>query len=163
LVNQVRTFDPKRLHDLLDDAVTGLVVVFAALEPEDAKFLQKHGGLGFQLDLAPAASAGGEGYHYIAPSPHFARLPSGVVAGEVYADLLPAWSLSRLPNAQVSAGFAQLVPSSGQWVFRGDIQSVPHGKGKLVFHQYRMWDKLGTSALADALFANLADQIREPL
>ena len=163
LVNQVRTFDPKRLHDLLDDAVTGLVVVFAALEPEDAKFLQKHGGLGFALDLAPAASAGGEGYHYIAPSPHFNRLPSGIVAGEVYADLLPAWSLSRLPNAQVSAGFAQLVPASGQWVFRGDIQSVPHGKGRLVFHQYRMWDKLGTSALADALFSNLADQVRESL
>jgi len=26
-----------------------------------------------------------------------------------------------------------------------------------------MWDKLGTSALADALFSNLADQVREPL
>jgi len=161
LVNQVSTFDPKRLHDLLDDAVTGLVVVFAALGPEDAKFLQKHGGLGYPIELSPAASAGGEGYHYISPTPMFQRLPSGIVAGEVYADLLPAWSLSRLPSAQVHAGFAQLVPASGQWVFRGDIQSVPHGKGKLVFHQYRMWDKLGTSALADALFSNLADQVRE--
>lgn len=162
LVNQVRTFDPKRLQELLDDAVGGLVVVFASMEPEDARFLQKHGGLGFPLDLAPAASAGGEGYHFIAPSAHFSRLPSGIVAGEVYADLLPAWSLTRLPHAQISAGFAQLAPS-GQWVFRGDIQTVPHGKGKLIFHQYRLWDKIGSSALADALFANIADQVRESL
>jgi hypothetical protein len=163
LVNQVRTFDPKRLQELLDDAVGGLVVVFAALEPEDVRFLQRHGGLGYPIELSPAASAGGEGYHYIAPTPLFQRLPSGIVAGEVYADLLPAWSLSRLPSAQVHAGFAQLVPSSGQWLFRGDIQSVPHGKGRLIFHQYRIWDKVGTSALADAMFANLADQVRESL
>lgn len=163
LVNQVRTFDPKRLQDLLDDAVTGLVVVFAALEPEDVRFLQKHGGLSYPLELVPSASAGGEGYHYLAPSPLFTRLPSGIVAGEVYADLLPAWSYTRLPDAKIDAGFAQFAPASGQWHFRADIQSVPHGKGRLLFHQYRIWDKLGTSALADALFANLADQVREHL
>jgi len=38
---------------------------------------------------------------------------------------------------------------------------VPHGKGRLMFHQFRMWDKLGSLALADALFANLADVVRE--
>lgn len=160
LVNQVRTFDPKRLQDLLDDAVTGLTVVFAGLEPEDARFLQKHGGLGFPIELSPAASAGGEGYHYIAPSNLFARLPQGVVAGEVFADLLPAWSLARLPGSQVASGFAQLSPT-GHWQFRADIQTVPHGKGRLMFHQFRMWDKLGSLALADALFANLADVVRE--
>jgi hypothetical protein len=160
LVNQVRTFDPKRLQDLLDDAVTGLTVVFAGLEPEDARFLQKHGGLNFPIELAPAASAGGEGYHYVAPSTLFARLPQGIVAGEVFADLLPAWTLARLPGSQVASGFAQLSPS-GHWQFKADIQTVPHGKGRLMFHQFRMWDKLGSLALADALFANLADVVRE--
>lgn len=160
LVNQVRTFDPKRLQDLLDDAVTGLTVVFAGLEPEDARFLQKHGGLNFPIELSPAASAGGEGYHYIAPSNLFARLPQGVVAGEVFADLLPAWTLARLPGSQVASGFAQLSPS-GHWQFKADIQTVPHGKGRLMFHQFRMWEKLGSLALADALFANLADVVRE--
>lgn len=161
LINQVRTFDPTRLRELLDDAVTGLTLVFAGLDPEDAKFLQKHGGLSYPLDLVPAASAGGEGFHFLAPSPLFARLPSGIVAGEVHADLLPAWSIARLPGAQVAAGFAQIPGTSTQWKFFADIQSVPHGKGRILFHQYRMWDKLGSSALADALFANLADQVRE--
>lgn len=161
LVNQVCTFDPNRLRELLDDAVTGLTVVFAGLAPEDAKFLQKHGGLSYGLDLVPAASAGGEGFHFLAPSPLFSRLPAGIVAGEVHADLLPAWSLARLPGAQVAAGFAQIPGNSTQWRFFADIQSVPHGKGRILFHQYRMWDKLGTSALADALFSNLADQVRE--
>ncbi len=160
LVNQVRTFDPKRLQELLDDAVTGLTVVFAGLEPEDARFLQKHGGLNFPIELSPAASAGGEGYHYIAPSNLFARLPQGVVAGEVFADLLPAWSLGRLPGSQVASGFAQR-SATGHWQFRADIQTVPHGKGRLMFHQFRMWEKLGSLALADALFANLADVVRE--
>lgn len=161
LINQVRTFDPTRLRELLDDAVTGMTLVFAGLDPEDARFLQKYGGLNYSLDLVPAASAGGEGFHFLAPSPLFARLPSGIVAGEVHADLLPAWSLARLPGANVSAGFAQIPGTSTQWKFFADIQSVPHGKGRILFHQYRMWDKLGTSALADALFANLADQVRE--
>lgn len=161
LINQVRTFDPTRLHELLDDAVTGLTLVFAGLDPDDAKFLQKHGGLAYPLDLVPAASAGGEGFHFLAQSPLFARLPSGIVAGEIHADLLPAWSLARLPGAQVAAGFAQIPGTSTQWKFFADIQSVPHGKGRILFHQYRMWDKIGTSALADALFANLADQVRE--
>ena len=34
-------------------------------------------------------------------------------------------------------------------------------EGRLMFHQFRMWDKLGSLALADALFANLADVVRE--
>lgn len=161
LINQVRTFDPTRLRELLDDAVTGLTLVFAAIDPEDARFLQKHGGLNYPLDLVPAASAGGEGFHFLAQSPLFSRLPSGIVAGEVHADLLPAWSLARLPGAQVAAGFAQIPGTSTQWKFFADIQSVPHGKGRIMFHQYRMWDKLGSSALADALFSNLADQVRE--
>lgn len=161
LINQVRTFDPTRLHELLDDAVTGLTLIFAGLDPDDARFLQKHGGLNYSLDLVPAASAGGEGFHFLAPSPLFARLPSGIVAGEVHADLLPAWSLARLPGAVVSAGFAQIPGTSTHWKFFADIQSVPHGKGRILFHQYRMWDKLGASALADALFSNLADQVRE--
>ncbi len=160
LVNRVSTFDPKRLQDLLDDAVTGLTVVFAGLEPDDVRFLQKHGGLNFPIEISPAASAGGEGYHYIAPSNLFSRLPQGIVAGEVFADLLPAWTLGRLPGAQVASGFAQLSPT-GHWQFKADIQTVPHGKGRLMFHQFRMWDKLGTLALADALFANLADVVRE--
>ena len=101
-----------------------------------------------------------EGYHYIAPSNLFARLPQGVVAGEVFADLLPAWTLARLPGSQVASGFAQLSPS-GHWQFKADIQTVPHGKGRLMFHQFRMWEKLGSLALADALFANLADVVRE--
>ncbi|MCB9496482.1 MAG: hypothetical protein H6686_06300 [Fibrobacteria bacterium] len=161
LVNQVCTFDPTRLQELLDDAVTGLTVIFAGIDPDDARFLQKHGGLTYALELFPAASAGGEGFHFLAQSPLFARLPAGIVAGEVHADLLPAWSLARLPGAQVAAGFAQIPGTSTQWNFCADIQSVPHGKGRIVFHQYRLWDKLGSSALADALFSNLADQVRE--
>ena len=161
LVNQVRTFDPTRLQELLDDAVTGLTVIFAGIDPDDARFLQKYGGLNYSLDLVPAASAGGEGFHFLGQSPLFTRLPSGIVAGEVHADLLPAWSIARLPGAQVAAGFAQIPGTSTNWNFFADIQSVPHGKGRIVFHQYRMWDKLGTSALADALFSNLADQVRE--
>jgi len=161
LVNQVRTFDPTRLQELLDDAVTGLTVIFAGIDPDDARFLQKYGGLNYTLDLVPAASAGGEGFHFLAQSPLFTRLPAGIVAGEVHADLLPAWSIARLPGAQVAAGFAQIPGTSTHWNFFADIQSVPHGKGRIVFHQYRMWDKLGTSALADALFSNLADQVRE--
>jgi len=161
LVNQVRTFDPTRLQELLDDAVTGLTVIFAGIDPDDARFLQKYGALNYSLDLVPAASAGGEGFHFLGQSPLFTRLPAGIVAGEIHADLLPGWSLARLPGAQVAAGFAQIPGTSTQWNFFADIQSVPHGKGRIMFHQYRMWDKLGTSALADALFSNLADQVRE--
>jgi hypothetical protein len=159
LVNQVKTFDPARLQELLDDAVTGLTVVFAAMDPDDVRFLNRHGGLEYALELTPAASAGGEGFHFITPSPLFNRLPAGIVAGEVYADLLPSWSMECLSHGELTAGFTQLQGASNQWVFRADIQSVPHGKGKIIFHQYRLWDRLGTSALADAMFTNLSELI----
>jgi len=160
LIEQVASFDAKRLKDLLDEAYAGLTLVFAALTPEDARFLNRHGDLDFQVELHPGASAGGEGYHYLAESPLLARLPVNTVATEVYADILPAWSLSKVPGATTVAGFAELHAATGAWNFRGDIQILPYGKGKIIFYQYGIFQKLGESALADALFGNLADYVR---
>jgi len=160
LVDQVASFDTKRIKDLLDEAYSGYTLVFAPLTPEDARFLNRHGDLDFQLDLHPGASAGGEGYHYLSDSPLLARLPVNTVATEVYADLLPAWSLSRVPGAQDVAGFAELDSGSGSWDLLADIQILPYGKGRILFYQYDIFQKLGETALADALFGNLADFVR---
>lgn len=160
LVDQVASFDPKRLKDLLDEAYGGLTLVFAPLSPEDARFLNRHGDLDFQVSVYSGASAGGEGYHWLADSPLFARLPSNAVASEVYADILPAWTLSRIPKAKMVAGFAGLQSETGGWDIQGDIQLLPYGKGQIIFYQYGIFHKLGESALADALFGNLADFVR---
>lgn len=160
LIEQVAAFDAKRLKDLLDEAYGGLTLVFAPLSPEDARFLNRHGDLDFQVSVHPGASAGGEGYHYLADSALFARLPSSALASEVYADILPSWTLSRIPKAKVVAGFAGLQSETGGWDFMGDIQLLPYGKGQIIFYQYGIFQKLGESALADALFGNLADFVR---
>ncbi|MEN9355725.1 MAG: hypothetical protein RL318_3050, partial [Fibrobacterota bacterium] len=77
-----------------------------------------------------------------------------------YADILPAWTLSRIPKAKIVAGFAGLQSETGGWDFMGDIQLLPYGKGQIIFYQYGIFQKLGESALADALFGNLADMVR---
>ncbi|MEN9354942.1 MAG: hypothetical protein RL318_2267, partial [Fibrobacterota bacterium] len=132
LIEQVAAFDSKRLKDLLDEAYGGLTLVFAPLSPEDARFLNRHGDLDFQVSVHSGASAGGEGYHYLADSALFARLPSNALASEVYADILPAWTLSRIPKAKIVAGFAGLQSETGGWDFMGDIQLLPYGKGQII-------------------------------
>jgi hypothetical protein len=112
-------------------------------------------------DLSLIRSAGGPqgNYHWLAKSPVFKDFPAPGLMDETFADVQPLWSLEYLPEkAEVLAGSVNINATPGaktkiRW--GADLAVVPHGKGKVIFCQFDLFDRLGKNALADALFANL--------
>jgi hypothetical protein len=151
------------LKKALDRAQQGATLIVGALTEEDLKKAQglKGIGKGVGSDLALIRSAGGPqgNYHYITKSPAFKDLPGPGLMDEIFAEVQPLWSLDHLPEkAEIHAGSVNINATPGakakiRW--GADLAVVPHGKGKVIFCQYDIFERLGKNALADAMFANL--------
>jgi hypothetical protein len=147
------------LKKAIERASQGATLVFGALTEEDVRKLNGIKALG--LDLACVRSAGGPqgNYHYLKQSPAFKDLPAPGLLDHTFAEVQPLWSLDHLPEkAEVLAGSLNINATPGakskiRW--GADLAVVPFNKGKLVFCQFDIFERLGKNALADALFANL--------
>jgi hypothetical protein len=148
------------LRKALERVNQGGSLILGAITEADLKKIQalKVGGAS---DLSLIRSAGGPqgNYHWLGKSPVFKDLPAPGLMDETFADVQPLWSLEHLPEkAEVFAGSVNINTTPGaktkvRW--GADLAVVPHGKGKVIFCQFDLFDRLGKNALADALFANL--------
>ncbi len=118
----------------------------------------------WNADLTCFRSSGGPqgNFHYLLPSPAFKDLPGPGLLDQTYADVQPQWSLDHVPPGETHAGSLNFVTTPGtkgkiRWGV--DLAVAPLGKGKVIFCQYDLFGKLGKNALADALFANLIQQL----
>jgi beta-galactosidase len=155
------------LHDVseaalkraLDRASQGSTLILGALTEEDMKKVQSLKGVGSDLTLIRSAGGPQGNYHYITKSPAFKDLPGPGLMDEIFAEVQPLWSLDHLPEkTEVIAGSVNIntVPGAkGKIRWGADLALLPHGKGKVIFCQYDIFDRLGKNALADAMFANL--------
>jgi len=147
------------LKKALDRAHQGASLVFGALTEEDIKKVQGLKGLGGDLSLIRSTGSPQGNYHYLLKSPAFKDLPGPGLMDETYAEVQPLWSLEHLPEkAEVFAGSVNVNTTPGAKVkirWGADLAVVPHGKGKVIFCQFDIFERLGKNALADALFANL--------
>jgi hypothetical protein len=155
------------LHDIpeaalkkaLDRAHQGATLIVGALAEEDLKRAQGLKGVGGDLTLIRSAGGPQGGYHYLSKSPAFKDLPGPGLMDETFAEVQPLWSLDHLPEkAEIHAGsltFNAAPGAKGKIRWGADLAVVPHGKGKVIFCQFDILDRLGKNALADALFANL--------
>ena len=96
-------------------------------------------------------------FHWTPDSALFAGLPSGGVAGEFYADVLPWYVMSEM-GGRVLAGSlrntqTRKAPPAILWY--SDVEAIPLGRGLLVFCQYRVFDKADVNPLAARLLHNL--------
>ena len=88
----------------------------------------------------------------------FKDLPSKCIMDQIFADILPIWSIKPIDGAVEVAGCIALANKDlGLPKVRTghDIAYLPLGKGKLVIYQLKIFNVLGKNALADVLFSNL--------
>jgi hypothetical protein len=149
------------LKKALDRANQGATLVFGALTEEDIKKVQALKGLGGEMSLIRSTGGPQGNYHYLGKSPMFKDLPGPGLMDETFAEVQPLWSLEHLPEkAEVHAGSVNINTTPGAKVkvrWGADLAVVPYGKGKVIFCQFDIFERLGKNALADALFANLVN------
>jgi hypothetical protein len=147
------------LKKAVERASQGATLVFGALTEEDVKKINSLKALG--LDIGCIRSAGGPmgNYHYLKQSPLFKDMPAPGLLDSTFAEVQPLWSLDHLPEkAEVLAGSLNFntVPGAKTKIRWGaDVAVMPFNKGKIIFCQFDIFERLGKNALADALFANL--------
>ncbi|HEX2171858.1 MAG TPA: hypothetical protein VHL09_05385, partial [Dehalococcoidia bacterium] len=96
-------------------------------------------------------------YHWIPAGEMFEGLPAGGLAGEAYADVLPHYVMSELGGRVFAGSFrnTQTRREDPAMIWYSDIEAIPCGSGKLVFCQYRLFDRAGSNPLAGRLLRNL--------
>jgi hypothetical protein len=96
-------------------------------------------------------------YHWIPAGEMFEGLPAGGLAGEPYADVLPHYVMSEMGGRVFAGSFnntqTRREPSAMIWY--SDVEAIPFGRGKLLLCQYRLFDRAGSSPLAEKLLGNL--------
>ena len=96
-------------------------------------------------------------YHWIPAGDVFAGLPQNTLAGDPYAEIAPQYSLSDL-GGEVLAGALQNTHTPKElprMLWFSDIEVVRLGKGRLIFCQYRAFDRAQTNPVAARLACNL--------
>ncbi len=162
VVSGVADIPEAALRKALEKASQGGALILGALTEEDTRRL--NGFKAFASDIACFRSYGGPqgNFHYLKAGPAFKDLPGPGLMDPAYADVQPLWSLDHIPQAEVHAGSLNITTTTGaktkiRWGI--DLAVAPLGKGKVIFCQYDVFSKLGKNALADALFANLIQQL----
>lgn len=88
----------------------------------------------------PLIMHGARGYfmgmhHYLRTHPLFAGLDAPCLADGAFSEVLPAWAAEELPTAEIMAG-CFTVPDGGRGVlWRGSVQTLPLGDGRLTLYQ----------------------------
>ncbi len=146
------------LKKALDRANQGATLILGALNEEDVKKVQNLKGFG-DISLIRSTGSPQGNYHYLLKSAAFKDLPAPGLMDETFAEVQPLWSVEHLSDkADIHAGSLNINPTPGAKVkirWGADLAVVPHGKGKVIFCQFDIFERLGKNALADALFANL--------
>jgi hypothetical protein len=96
-------------------------------------------------------------YHWIPVSDPFDGLPAGGLAMGSYADVLPKYVLSEL-GGEVLAGSLRNTQSRQEapaMLWYSDIETLRFGAGRIIFCQYRVFEKIDQDALAARLAYNL--------
>jgi hypothetical protein len=147
-------------HDwdaLLAAVAEGGLGVVGPLRPEDELARSTLGERGVNVDLHFGIGNWMGCYHWIPADVMFEGLPAGGLAGEAYADVLPHYVMSELGGEVFAGSFrnTQTRREDPAMIWYSDIEAIAFGSGKLVFCQYRLFDRAGSNPLASRLLGNL--------
>jgi len=104
-------------------------------------------------------------YHWIPYSPLFSGLPCGGLAGEAYVNVRPRYVMSELGGETLAGSFnnSQSRLEAPTMLWYSDIEQIAHGKGRLVFCQYLIFDTPIVDPVADRLLVNLIFMLQASL
>ncbi len=95
--------------------------------------------------------------HWISDSAPFTGLPSPGIAAEGYRTVVPRYSLGEMGGKILAGAFWNSQSMSGPSVIEwySDLEIVPLGRGRVVFCQYRIFDRYAFDPVAGRLVYNL--------
>jgi beta-galactosidase len=142
---------------LLAAAEAGGVGAIGPLRPEDELARSTLAERGVNVNLHFGIGNWMGCYHWIPAGEMFEGLPAGGLAGEPYADVLPHYVMSELGGHVFAGSFrnTQTRREAPAMIWYSDIEAIPFGSGKLLFCQYRLFDRAGGNPLAGGLLGNL--------
>jgi hypothetical protein len=142
---------------LLAAADAGGVGVVGPLRPDDEQALSTLAQRGVNVALHFGIGNWMGCYHWIPAGGMFEGLPAGGLAGEAYADVLPHYVMSEMGGRVYAGSFrnTQTRREAPAMIWYSDIEAISFGGGKLLFCQYRLFDRAAGNPLAGRLLGNL--------
>ncbi len=162
LITNPASMDKETLSGLFEKAANGDSLIFGALTPEDVEQINNLKLLDFPLELIRNGGGAFGYFNYCLNHAFFEGLPNQKLAGEIYADLLPLWSFLPVENPEIASGALIISQDHRDNNLVDQVLnsfSIPYKSGKIIFHQFLIFDKLGKNALSDVLFANLVKSL----
>jgi hypothetical protein len=156
---QPESLTAEEWEELLYAVDHGEIALIGALRPQDHQALDALRRHGLEMKLSFGIGSWLGCYHWIPQSSLFSGLPSGGLALEPYAEILPKYVMDEL-GGEVHAGSISNTQSRHgplHMLWYSDIECVRLGEGMLVLCQYRAFHKLEQDAVAARLAFNLLE------
>jgi len=140
----------KDWEDLFSTVEAGGRAIIGALRPEDGSALAALEEYGHPLVLHPSIGSWMGCYHWIPPSAVFAGLPNGCLAAKPYIEIQPKYALTEQGGEVLAGSFrnTQSRVEAPAMLWYSDIEQVRHGRGSVLFCQYRAFTRLEHPAAA---------------
>ncbi|MBF0430627.1 MAG: hypothetical protein HQK83_05075 [Fibrobacteria bacterium] len=158
IMNNIHTLGKDKITAAFEKAKNGANLILATLTPNDAKKLNSLNMLPFEISLFASRWEEMGCFHYAYDCPEFKELPNNGILDQIYADIIPKYSLTPKKELTTKAGCMMIreKKEGTDSVHTGiDIAEMQYGKGKIYFYQADIFSPLGKNALADQLFYNL--------
>ena len=159
LAAQPESLTVEEWEELLYAVEHGETALIGALRPQDHQALDALRRHGLEVKLSFGIGSWLGCYHWIPQSSFFSGLPSGGLALEPYAEILPKYVMDEL-GGEVHAGSISNTQSRHgplHMLWYSDIECVRLGEGMLLMCQYRAFNKLEQDAVAARMAYNLLE------
>lgn len=142
---------------LLDATAGGSTTILGEFCPTDQLALQCLAERGIQLRVHATIGSWMGCYHWISDSAVFSGLPTRLLADEAYRTVVPRYSLGELGGRVIAGALRNTssldAPSGMLWY--SDVEVLPFGSGRIIFCQYRVFDRYTTDPVAAQVVSNL--------
>ena len=150
---------PDEILDKIVDVTKngGKTLLLSDMTQDDVDFLNQSHHFDCTLESHWTTGANEISLHYIPDGSKLQEVFGSNVLDHTSAAVMPSLSMNKLEGAEV---YAQSISIKDGEVKGGvDLQTLPFGKGKIVFNQFNIFEGLETNALADALFTAIVNNL----
>ncbi len=142
---------------MLDAVAEGGTGVIGAFRIDDQLALDAFHRHGLDLKIRLGIGSWMGSYHWIPQSDLFSGLKAGGLALEPYTEIMPKYVLHELGGEVLAGSFCNTQPRRAPlaMLWLSDIELISYGKGRLLFCQYRAFEKIAQDPVASRLAYNV--------
>ncbi|MDR1760110.1 MAG: beta-galactosidase [Fibrobacter sp.] len=154
----LNSWNDEILARIVEVTKAGKTLLLSDMNREDIEMFNASHHFDSTIESLFTTGANDLSLHYLTEkSPLLPVFGDKQVLDSLASAVMPSVSLNEIEGAEV---FARSVSIAKGEVKTGvDLQSLPYGKGKIVFNQFSIFEGLETNPLADAVFAQIVEMI----